>query len=223
MSDVGRSHPANSASLVVVHGSPENDGLWQTAVGAIDFILRSLIDPSEAIFPADRFGLERCRLAEQSTFVFLCPPSRSRIAQWAEALAGHWAVSRRGPTQSTWPSTDVVPVNACVSMRLPQAELVDTLRSLHEVFDLLDLVPSLEIDLPFALIPDPLDEIFPVLALLLRHPSLPAGRNFILNKTGRAKEIVFGVHDREDAMALQLMVTALGPLQVEVRIKVLDM
>jgi len=85
------------------------------------------------------------------------------------------------------------------------------------------LLPRFQLDFPFPLLPSLLETIFPTLTSILRHPSLPDGRDFILKHTGNVKKILFGTQTKKDASALRAKIEELGELEIVVEVVVLEL
>jgi hypothetical protein len=108
------------------------------------------------------------------------------------------------------------------SLRLPAANLRGSFMQVLHSLERLACIATVQVHLPFSLSTSLLVSIFPTLTSILQHPSLPAGRDALLEHLGVTKMIVFGTHSDADATALRTRIEELGQLEVPVEVFVLD-
>ena len=111
-----------------------------------------------------------------------------------------------------------------IVLRLPLQGLASTLRQFLRAIVEHPFLAHLQLDFPFSLSSALLDAVVPIIKAILQQPSLHSARiPYLLEYDHPRNTVAFGAHSDADALALWTRLEALGELEVEVEVNVLDL
>ena len=205
--------------LVVICCPPTSPEDWQNFAKSVDDIMSEV--KAEVVCPLGRFGFASMLHTDRRTLVCFGPPSEDRLDLVFRDIGYEDAVELRSAAKLRKLLSVVHDESA--TLRLPSLYIDRSLTFVLRYFDTLVYLTRFQLDLSFPLPPTLLDAIFPTLNSILQHPTLPTGREAILQHLGATKRIAFGTHSAADAKALQTRIDALGQFEVVVEVFVLDL
>ena len=166
---------------------------------------------SYLVFADGRSSLLSDIVGMQGVTLVTDPLSPTAMARWSESMVLNF--ERANPPRFR---------NRLLTLRIPLLDTSAFLESFLGCLDHFSNVPCLRLYFPFSLLPSLLDTTLPTLTSILRHPSLPIGRDVLSHRRGLSKRIVIGTHSLVDANALRGKIEELGELEVPVDVVVFE-